>query len=328
MDKRRLGHTDLYVTPIGMGTWAVGGGNNPYGWGAQDDSESVASIQRGLDLGINWIDTAAGYGKGHAEEIVGRAIAGRRDELVLATKCGILWKEDGSDIYGHLKAESIRREVEQSLGRLNVEVIDLYQIHWPLPDEDIEEGWAAVCDLVKEGKIRYGGVSNFNVAQIERIRSRDLVASLQPPYSMLERGIEEEILSYCGANSIGVIVYSPMQAGLLTGRMTKERVANFPGDDWRKGASHFQEPALTANLQLVEGLRSIAERNGRPVSQLAIAWVLRRPELTAAIVGARRASQIEETAGAADWRLSADDIAAIDALLAERGRNLGAAQGG
>jgi len=328
MDKRRLGHTDLYVTPIGMGTWAVGGGNNPYGWGAQDDSESVASIQRGLDLGINWIDTAAGYGKGHAEEIVGRAIAGRRDELVLATKCGILWKEDGSDIYGHLKAESIRREVEQSLGRLNVEVIDLYQIHWPLPDEDIEEGWAAVCDLVKEGKIRYGGVSNFNVAQIERIRSRDLVASLQPPYSMLERGIEEEILSYCGANSIGVIVYSPMQAGLLTGRMTKERVANFPGDDWRKGASHFQEPALTANLQLVEGLRSIAERNGRPVSQLAIAWVLRRPELTAAIVGARRASQIEETAGAADWSLSADDIAAMDALLAERGRNLGAAQGG
>jgi len=328
MDKRRLGHTDLYVTPIGLGTWAVGGGNNPYGWGAQDDSESVASIQRGLDLGINWIDTAAGYGKGHAEEIVGRAIAGRGDEVVLATKCGILWKEDGSDIYGHLKTDSIRREVEQSLRRLNVDVIDLYQIHWPLPDEDIEEGWAAICDLVKEGKVRYGGVSNFSVEQLERIRSREPVASLQPPYSMLERGIEQEILSYCGANNIGVIVYSPMQAGLLTGRMTKERVANFPGDDWRKGASHFQMPALTANLQLVEGLRSIAERNGRPVSQLAIAWVLRRPEISAAIVGTRRPSQIEETAGAADWRLSADDIAAIDALLAERGRSLGAVHGG
>ena len=242
--------------------------------------------------------------------------------MVLATKCGILWKEDGSDIYGHLKAESIRREVEQSLRRLNVDVIDLYQIHWPLPDEDIEEGWAAVCELVKEGKVRYGVVSNFSVAQLERIRSIAPVASLQPPYSMLERGIEEEILSYCGANNIGVIVYSPMQAGLLTGRMTKERVANFPADDWRKGAPHFQEPYLSANLKLVEGLHSIAERYGRPVSQVAIAWVLRRPELTAAIVGARHPSQIDETAGASDWRLSETDIAAIDALLAERDETL------
>ncbi len=322
MEKGKLGYSDLYVTRIGLGTWAVGGGNNPYGWGAQDDNESVLAIQRAVDLGINWIDTAAGYGKGHAEEIVGRAIAGRRDEVILATKCGILWKEDGSDIYGNLKADSIRREIEQSLRRLNVDVIDLCQIHWPLPDEDIEEGWAAVRDLVKEGKVRYGGVSNFSIAQLERMQVIGPVASLQPPYSMLERGIEEDSLSYCAANNIGVVVYSPMQAGLLSGKMTKERVTSFPDDDWRKGASHFEEPRLTANLKLVEGLRAIAERNGRPVSQLAIAWVLRRPEVTAAIVGARHPSQIEETAGAADWRLSANDIAEIDALLVERGRDL------
>ncbi len=326
MQTRKLGYSDLHLTPIGLGTWAIGGGDNPYGWGPQDDDDSIATIRRALDLGINWIDTAAGYGHGHSEEIVGRAIAGRRDEVIIATKCGILWKEDGSDIYGHLKADSIRREVEDSLRRLNVEVIDLYQIHWPWPDEDIEEGWGTIADLIKEGKVRYGGVSNFSVDQLKRVQAIHPVASLQSPYSMLVRETEDELLPCCAANNIGVVVYSPMQAGLLTGKFTKERVANFPDDDWRKTRNpHFQEPQLSANLELVEGLRPIAARNGRPLSQLAIAWVLRRPEVTSAIVGARRPSQIEETVGAATWTLSEEDIAEIDALLAKREQQLASA---
>lgn len=327
METRKLGYSDMQFTPIGLGTWAIGGGNNPYGWGPQDDKDSIAAIQRALDLGVNWIDTAAGYGKGHSEEVVGKAIAGRRSKVYIATKCGILWKEDGSDIYGHLKADSIRREVEASLRRLNVEVIDLYQIHWPLPDEDIEEGWSAIAGLIKEGKVRYGGVSNFSVDQLKRVQAIHPVASLQPPYSMVVRGIEEEILPFCGQNNIGVIVYSPMQAGLLTGKMTKDRVAGLPDDDWRKQKSpSFQEPELSINLELVEKLRPIAERNGRTLAQLAIAWVLRRPEVTGAIVGARRPSQIEETIKAGEWKLSAEDIADIDALLAERDQKLAAVQ--
>jgi aryl-alcohol dehydrogenase-like predicted oxidoreductase len=318
MEKRRLGNSDLNVTPVGIGTWAIGGGDNPYGWGPQVDQESIAAIQRGLDLGINWIDTAAGYGHGHSEEVVGQAVAGRRDEVIVATKCGILWQEDGSDIYGCMDAVSIKREVEDSLRRLNLDVIDLWQIHWPLPDEGIEEGWGAVADVIKEGKVRYGGVSNFGVEQLKRIMPIHPVTSLQPPYSMLVRETEDELLPFCAKNGIGVVVYSPMQAGLLTGKMTKERVAAFPDDDWRKGSSHFQEPGLSLNLELVERLRPIAQRAGRPVSQLAIAWVLRRPEVTSAIVGARRPAQIEETASAGDWKLSPQEIAEIDALLAER----------
>jgi aryl-alcohol dehydrogenase-like predicted oxidoreductase len=305
-----------------LGAWAIGGGDNPYGWGAQDDADSIATIRRALDLGINWIDTAAGYGKGHSEQVVGKAIAGRRHEVSVATKCGILWKPDGSDIYGHLKADSIRREVEDSLRRLNVEVIDLYQIHWPLPDEDVEEGWGTIAELVKEGKVRYGGVSNFSVAQLKRVQPIHPVASLQPPYSMLVRDVEKELLSFCAANDIGVIVYSPMQAGLLTGKFTQERVASLPEDDWRRRSPHFQEPQLSANLALIEGLRPIAERNGRTLSQLAIAWVLRRPELTGAIVGARRPSQIEETVAAGAWKLSKEDIAEMDGLLARRDQAL------
>ncbi len=318
MEKRKLGTSDLYLTPIGLGTWAIGGGDNPYGWGPQDDIDSVAAVRRALDLGINWIDTAKGYGHGHSEEVIGQAIAGRRDEVIVATKCGILWKEDGSDIYGCMDCDSIKQEVESSLRRLKVDAIDLYQIHWPLPDEGIEEGWGAVADLVKEGKVRYGGVSNFSVEQLKRIMPIHPVTSLQPPYSMLLRDTEKELLPFCAENNIGVVVYSPMQAGLLTGKMTQERVAAFPDDDWRKGNSLFQEPQLSINLNLVEKLRPIAERVGRPVGQLAVAWVLRRPEVTSAIVGARRPSQIEEMAGAADWTLSAEEIAEIDKLLAER----------
>jgi len=284
----------------------------------------------GHGLGINWLDTAAVYGLGHSEEIIGRALAGRRGEVIIATKCGLVWDEGSTTPYGRLKAESVRREAEASLRRLNpsinsghrVEVIDLYQIHWPNPDEDIEEAWGVIADLIREGKVRYGGVSNFSVEQLKRVQAIHPVASLQPPYSMLRRGIEEDLLPYCAANDIGVIVYSPMQAGLLTGKFTRERVERLPDDDWRKRNSHFQEPELSANLAFVEKLRPIAERNGRTVAQLAIAWVLRRPEVTAAIVGARRPSQIEETAPAGDWVLSAEDIAEIDTLLAERERAL------
>jgi aryl-alcohol dehydrogenase-like predicted oxidoreductase len=299
-----------------LGTWAIGGGGWDYGWGPQDDAESIAAIRRALDLGINWIDTAAVYGLGHAEEIVGRAIAGRRDEVIIATKCGLIWGKGSTTPYGWLKAESVRREVEASLCRLNVEVIDLYQIHWPIPEEDIEEAWGVITELIWEGKVRYGGVSNFGVEQIKRMEVTHPVASLQPPYSMLQRDVEEELLPYCAAHDIGVITYSPMQSGLLTAKFTKERAVHLPDNDWRKRDPYFREPELSANLALVEKLRPIAERNGRTVAQLAIAWVLRRPEVTAAIVGARRPSQIEETARAGDWVLSAEDIAEIDALLA------------
>lgn len=318
MQTRKLGYTDLQLTAIGLGTWAMGGGGWAFGWGAQDDADSIATIHRALDLGINWIDTAAVYGLGHAEEIVGRAIAGRRDKVIIATKCGLVWDKGSTTPYARLKAKSVRREVEDSLRRLKVEVIDLYQIHWPEPEEYIEEAWSVMADLIKEGKVRYGGVCNFSVKQLKRVQPIYPVASLQPPYSMLERGVEDELLSYCAADNVGVIVYSPMQAGLLTGKFTKERAASLPDDDWRKRDRHFQEPELSANLKLVEGLRPIAERNGRTVAQLAIAWVLRRPEVTAAIVGGRRPAQIEETIAAGDWRLSAEHIAEVDALLAKR----------
>lgn len=323
MRARKLGYSDLYLTTVGLGTWAIGGGGWAYGWGPQDDADSNAAIRSALDLGVNWIDTAAVYGLGHSEEIVGRAIAGRRDEVIVATKCGLVWDEGSPTPYGRLKAESIHREVEASLRRLNVEVIDLYQIHWPDPDEEIEEAWATIADLIREGKVRYGGVSNFSVEQLKRVQSIYPVTSLQPPYSMLRRGVEDELLSYCVANDIGVVVYSPMQAGLLTGKFTPERVANLPDDDWRRQSDYFQEPMLSVNLAFVEKLHPIAEGSGKTVAQLAIAWVLRRPEVTAAIVGARRPSQIEETAPAADWVLSDDDIAEIDALLAEREQALG-----
>lgn len=325
MEKRVLGGSDMRFTRVGLGTWAIGGGDNPYGWGPQDDMDSAATIRRAIDLGINWIDSAAGYGHGHAEEVIGEAIQGRRESVHIATKCGILWKEDGSDIYGHLKEDSIKGEVEGALRRLRVEVIDLYQIHWPLPDEDIEEGWSAIADLIQAGKVRYGGVSNFTVEQLKRIQPIYPVTSVQPPYSMLERDVEEELLPYCAEQEIGVIVYSPMQAGLLTGKFTKERADNLPDDDWRKGDAHFQEPELSVNLELVDRLKPIAERSGHSVAQLAVAWTLRRPEVTAAIVGARRPEQIEETVAAGEWVLSEEDISEIEALLREREEKLEAA---
>ncbi len=318
MQTRKLGYSDLHLTTVGLGAWAIGG-DWLFGWGPQDDADSIATIHRTLDLGVNWIDTAAVYGLGHSEEVVGRALAGLRQDVIVATKGGRVVSPDNPDqIAGDLTAGFIRRECEDSLRRLRTDVIDLYQIHWPDPDEGIEEGWGTIADLIREGKVRYGGVSNFSVEQLKRIQPIHPVASLQPPYSMLERDAEDGLLEYCAANDIGVIAYSPMQAGLLTGKVTRQWMDGLPPTDWRRKNRHFREPQLSANLALVEKLRPIAERNGRTLAQLAIAWVLRRPEMTAAIVGARRPDQIEETAPAGDWTLPAADIAEIDALLAER----------
>lgn len=317
MEKRQLGYSDLLITPVGLGTWAIGGGNNPYGWGPQDDHDSLRTIQHAVDLGINWVDTAKGYGHGHSEEVIGQALKGRRHQVVLATKCGILWKQDGSDIYGHLNADSIKAECESSLKRLQTDYIDLYQIHWPLPDEDIEEGWGAIADLITEGKVRYGGVSNFSVEQMKRLQKIYPIASLQPPYSMVNRGIEKEILPFCIANQIGVIAYSPMQAGLLTGKMTKERVAAFPVDDWRKGSPDFQEPRLSTILNLVDTLRPIAKAKARTVATIALIWLLQQPGVTGAIVGARRPNQIEETSQAMELDLTLEEWAAVNAHVVE-----------
>jgi aryl-alcohol dehydrogenase-like predicted oxidoreductase len=324
MKKRQLGCSDMHFTAIGLGTWAIGGGNNPYGWGHQDDKDSIATIQRALDLGVNWIDTAKGYGHGHSEEVVGQAVKGHRGQVYIATKCGILWKADGSDIYGHLKADSIKAECETSLKRLQIDVIDLYQIHWPLPDEDIEEGWGAIADLVKEGKVRYGGVSNFSVEQMKRIQKIHPITSLQPPYSMLKREVEKEVLGYCAENQIGVIAYSPMQAGLLSGKFTKARAAALPADDWRKSDKFFQEPQLSVILEFVDKLRSLAAAKKQPVANLALAWVLRRPEVTGAITGARHPKQIEETSQAMGLRLDPEEWAEVDALLADYEKQMAA----
>jgi aryl-alcohol dehydrogenase-like predicted oxidoreductase len=323
MDKRKLGNSDLEITGIGFGAWALGGPDWRYGWGPQDDRESIEAIHRAIDLGINWIDTAAAYGLGHSEQVIARAVAGKRDKVIIATKCSLVWQDGDYDVRNCLKAESIRREADASLKRLNLDVIDLYQIHKPIPDQDVEEGWGAIADLIREGKVRYGGVSNFNVDQIKRAQAIHPVTSLQPPYSMVRRGVEDELLEYCARNQIGVIVFSPMQAGILTEKFTREWFTGLDEKDWRRRNKQFSEPHLSANLSLVEKLRPIAARYGRPLSQLAIAWVLRRPEVTAAIVGSRRPSQIEETAAAASWKLPAEAIAEIEGILVERSRALG-----
>ncbi|MGC8971653.1 MAG: aldo/keto reductase [bacterium] len=321
MQYRRLGWTDLELSVIGFGTWALGGGGWRYSWGPQDDEDSIRAIWRAIDLGVNWIDTAAIYGLGHSEEIVGKAIKGLSQKPIIATKCGRVYDEDGN-IYGNLTRESIRKEVEASLRRLQVNVIDLYQIHWPDPEEYIEEAWATMADLVKEGKVRYIGVSNFNVSQMERISKIHPIASLQPPYSMFRRDIEKEILPYCKKNNIGVVVYSPMQKGLLTGKYNAETVAQLPPDDHRRNDPMFKEPQLSINIEFIEKIKGLAEKYGRTSAQLAIAWVLRRPEITSAIVGIRHPSQIEEIVPASDWNLSEEDIKLIDEWLKERDEKL------
>lgn len=318
MRTRRLGRGGPEITRIGLGTWAIGGSGWQFAWGAQDDRDSIKAIHRALDLGISWIDTAAVYGLGHSEEVVGRALAGRRDKVFLATKCGRTWDPGSTAIVDRLSAASVRRELEASLRRLGTDHVDLYQIHWPRPETEIEEGWAEIARAVKEGKVRFAGVSNFNVQQLTRIHTIHPVTSLQPPYSMLRREAEEELLPWCRQNGIGVIVYSPMQMGLLTGTFSRARVTALPGDDVRSRNPYFEEPALSRNLQLVDRLAPIAKRAGRSMAELAIAWVLRRPEVTAAIVGGRRPEQVEQVIGGAEWDLSESEIAEIGTLLAER----------
>jgi aryl-alcohol dehydrogenase-like predicted oxidoreductase len=315
MKTRRLGHTDLDITLLGFGAWAIGGSGWAFGWGSQDDRESIAAIREAIDLGINWIDTAAIYGLGHSEEVVAAALEGVRNRPYVFTKCERVWNERG-EIGKSLKADSIRRECEASLKRLRVDVIDLYQIHWPEPAEDVEEGWETLNRLKTEGKVRWIGVSNFDAAQLARASTIAPVASLQPPYSMLRRDIEESILPYCLAHGIGTIVYSPMQSGLLTGSWSQERMAALPADDWRKEKNrHFQPPLFERNLQLVEVLRTIAARHGATPGQVAIAWTLRHPAVTAAIVGARKPGQLRDLVPAATLTLTATDLAAIDDFL-------------
>lgn len=317
MTTRRLGKNGPQLTRIGLGTWAIGGAGWKYAWGSQDDRDSVAVIHEALDLGINWIDTAAVYGLGHSEEVVGRAVAGRRGRVLVATKCGRQGAPDGS-IVSVLDAASVRAELEASLRRLKTDWIDLYQVHWPDPDPQIEEAWEEIAKAVKAGKVRYAGVSNFGPAQMQRIQRIHPITSLQPPYSMLRRDVEREILPFCGENGIGVICYSPLQMGILSGTFSRERAASLAEDDLRSRSPHFTEPDLSRNLALVEKLRPIAARNGRTAGELALAWVLRRPEVTAAIVGGRRPGQAKDLAGAADWNLSTEDAAEIENALAER----------
>jgi aryl-alcohol dehydrogenase-like predicted oxidoreductase len=315
---RPLGYSGLQLTPIGLGTWAMGGGGWKFGWGEQDDAESIRAIKAGLDAGINWIDTAAIYGHGRAEQIVGEAITGRRDQVIVATKCGRVWEGDSREIGKSLRRESVFAEVDASLKRLRVDVIDLYQIHWPEPDDEVEEGWTAVADLIRIGKVRFGGVCNFSVAQLDRAQAIHPVTSLQPPYSMLKRDIEVDLVPWCQAHNAGILAYSPMQAGLLTGAFTRERVAGLGADDWRSRNPFFQEPQLSASLRVVDGLRPIAARLGITVALLALAWVLRLPVVTSAIAGARRPEQIEETVKAGVVQLPADVLVEIETLLGAR----------
>jgi aryl-alcohol dehydrogenase-like predicted oxidoreductase len=314
MELRKLGNTDMLITPVGFGAWAIGGGNWEYGWGDQDDQESIDAIHYALDKGMNWIDTAAVYGLGHSEEVVAKALHGMRERPYVFTKSSLVWGEDRK-VFNRQKADSIRQECEDSLRRLQVEVIDLYQVHWPFPDEDIEEGWAAMAELQQAGKVLYIGVSNYDVAQLQRCQGIAPVSSLQPPYSLVHPEVGEEILPYCLEQNIGVIVYSPMQSGLLTGTMTRERVASMPDNDWRKRDDDFKEPRLSRNLALADLLVELAAPHGRTAAEAAVAWTLNNPAVTGAIVGARRPDQIDGIIGAMDFRLNEAELARIDAWL-------------
>jgi aryl-alcohol dehydrogenase-like predicted oxidoreductase len=322
MQTRKLGNSDLRITPVGFGAWAIGGAGWDFAWGAQDDSDSIAAIHRSLELGVNWIDTAAVYGTGHSEEVVARALKDwRRPRPYLFTKCIMRWDEKGRVTLNH-SADSIRQECEDSLRRLQVDIIDLYQIHWPPEDNGpgLEEAWRTLAALQKEGKVRWIGVSNFDVGQLQRAEKIVPVTSLQPPYSLIRRRIETEMLPHCEQRGIGVIVYSPMASGLLTGAMTRERAANFPQDDWRRTNPEFREPKLSKNLELVERLKKVAARYGRTPGEVAIAWTLRLPAVTAAIVGARNAKQAEGVMRAGELKLTAQDLAEIEGTAAQAAR--------
>jgi aryl-alcohol dehydrogenase-like predicted oxidoreductase len=316
MHAKQLGNSDLYITPIGFGAWAIGGGDWEFAWGPQDDVESVAAIRQALDAGVNWIDTAAVYGLGHSEEVVARALEGMNNRPYVFTKCSMVWDEH-RQISRSLRADSIRRECEASLRRLRVDTVDLYQVHWPDPDQDIEEGWATLAALKKEGKVRHIGVSNFDVAQMKRAQAIAPITSLQPRYSLIHREVEAEVLPFAARENIGVIVYSPMASGLLTGAMTAERIARLPADDWRKRHPDFQKPLLSRNLRLVRLLQAIGRLHGRTPAEVAVAWVLQNPAVTGAIVGARRPGQVRGVAGAAEFRLSPRELAEVEAFVAK-----------
>ncbi len=317
MDLRQLGGTELQLSVIGFGAWALGGGDYAFGWGPQDDRESISAIHRALDRGVNWIDTAPIYGLGRSEEVVGRALKGIRQEVIIATKCSLVWDDKGN-ISNSLQRDSILQEVEASLRRLQTDYIDLYQIHWPSPPEDITTGWETLVELAEAGKVRYPAVSNFSVEQLERIGAVRPTASLQPPYSMFKRDVEADILPYCRDQGIGVVAYSPMKNGLLTGKYTKDRAASLPNDDFRRNSPDFTMPRLEVNLAAVARLKSIAAASDHTPAQLALAWVLRRPEVTSAITGTRKPAQIDETAKAADWRLDEGVIDEITGILTDR----------
>jgi aryl-alcohol dehydrogenase-like predicted oxidoreductase len=317
MQTRKLGNSDMHITLVGYGAWAVGGSGWDFAWGAQDDSDSIGAIHRSLELGVNWIDTAAVYGIGHSEEVVARALRewkGQRPYVF--TKCAMRWDKNGRVTKVH-SAASIRQECGDSLRRLHVDAIDLYQIHWPPEDNGsgLEESWSTLAALKKEGKVRWIGVSNFDVPQLQRAEKIAPVTSLQPPYSLIRRRIESEILPYCESHGIGVIVYSPMASGLLTGAMTRERAANLPQDDWRRNSPDFREPRLSQNLELVQRLRNVAARHGTTPGAIAIAWTLRLPAVTGAIVGARNAKQAEGVMGG-EIKLTPQDITEIDGVAA------------
>lgn len=314
MNTMMLGNSDLRITRVGFGAWAIGGGGWEWAWGGQDDAESVAAIREALDCGANWIDTAAVYGLGHSEDVVAKALEGVPRRPYLFTKCGMVW-DDSREVGFRLKAASVRRECEASLKRLKVDTIDLYQIHWPKPVADIEEGWGELARLKEEGKLRWIGVSNFDIDQLEAARTIAPGTSLQPPYSLLHREVEPGVLPYCRERAIGVIAYSPMASGLLTGAMTRARIAQLPSDDWRARGLDYQEPRLSQNLRLVEKLQGIGRRHGLTPGATAVAWVLSNPAVTGAIVGARRPGQFPEIAAAAAVRLDRSEIADLTTFL-------------
>ena len=317
LQSRQLGNTEMNITPVGFGAWALGGGDWVYAWGPQDDRESIAAIHRALDLGINWIDTAAGYGLGHSEEVVGQALSGISERPYIFTKCSLPWNERG-EIISSLKRDSIRRECEDSLRRLKLDAIDLYQIHWPRPEEDLEEGWATLAELQREGKVRWIGVSNYSVAQMRQAEAIAPISSLQPPFSLIRPEVENEILPYCQEHNIGVIVYSPMYSGLLSGKMTAERIKNMPSDDWRQHDPEFQQPRLEQNLRLVSTLAEIGKQHGVEPGVVAIAWTLRHPAVTGAIVGARRPSQVDGIFPSVAFRLSPQEIERLNGMVSNK----------
>lgn len=328
---RQLGTTDLHISTLGFGSWAAGGGGWAAGWGAQDDRDSIAAMRHALSLGINWIDTAAVYGLGHAEEVVGALLKQlpASERPLVFTKCGLVWDPANrmQPAQRIARPETIRRECDDSLRRLGVEVIDLYQIHWPdASGTAVEDSWATMLRLAEEGKIRYPAVSNFDVALLERCEALGHVAALQPPFSMIRRNAAAAELPWCAARGTGVIVYSPMQSGLLTDRFTADRVARMDPEDWRRGSANFQSPRLEQNLELRDALRPVAERHGSTVSAVAVAWTLTWPGVTGAIVGARTPAQVDGWIGAATLRLRTEDLDEIAAAIARTGAGEGPAR--